>query len=194
MGLKGDLQEAADLWDRSPWRVRAFLALSVFLASGSIASLSDTVFRWKGFVADAVMLYETYISGQLHRALQFVFTGIDIPAGVANLLILSAVYLGASLRVALYALPASQARSIASRAATNYLGSTFGLLVAMHYAGKAIDEGGAFGVFLGSAAWASFSFWRAGGAARLLWFACLLGPFVLVGLIAAFVTGWSRTV
>jgi len=194
MGLKGDLQEVTTIWEQSTWRVKALLALSVFLASGSIASLSDTVFRWKGFVADAVALYERYVSGQLHQALQLLFSGVEIPTGVSHLLILSALYIGANFRVAVFASPASKSRRIAYNSMADYVGSTLGLLLGMHYAGGVLEEGVAFGIFVSSAALSSIRYWRAGGASRILWFAWLLGPFVLTGLVAAVTAGWNRTV
>ena len=86
MGLKGDLQEVATVWEKSSWRVKAYLLLSAFLASGSIASLSDTVLRWKGFLRDALLFYQAYISDQLLRVLQFVFPTIHVPAGVSHFL------------------------------------------------------------------------------------------------------------
>lgn len=190
MGLKGDLHEVATVWSQSSWRVKAYLALSAFLASGSIASLSETVFRWKGFVSDAVSFYQTYISDQLLRLLQFGFT--YVPRGASHLLILSALYLGANLRVAHFALPASRAQSVAMRATSSYIGSTIALLVGNHYVGRDLDGESALGLFLGGALCASASYWRAGGAARILWFAQLLGPFIFIGLAAAIVSGWGR--
>src|SRR5438309_2265838 len=126
MGLKGDLDEVVTVWSRSPWRVKAYLAISAFLASGSIASLSDTVFRWKGFVSDALSFYQNHISDQLLRLLQFGFP--HVPRGASDLLILSVLYVSANLRVAYFSLPDSPPRAVARRAISAYIGSIIALL------------------------------------------------------------------
>lgn len=192
MGLKGDLQEVATVWDKSSWRVKAYLLLSAFLASGSIASLSDTVFRWKGFLRDALLFYQVYISDQLLRVLQFVFPTIYVPEGVSDFFILSALYLGANLRVAVFSVPAAKSRAVASRATSSYLGATIAMLIGMNLSGNELSSDSASGFFLGSALAASVSYWFVGGAARLLWFAYLLGPLFLIGLIAAISSGLVR--
>ncbi len=190
MGLKGDFSEVEAIWSRSPWRVRAFLGLSLFLASGSIASLSDTVFRWKGFVSDAVAFYQNYISGQLLNLLHMCFA--QVPGGVPHLLILSALYLAANFRVAYFALPTSRTRLLAAQVTGHYIGVTAALLYGTHNVGRELEGGSALGLFVGSALCASFSYWRVGGAARILWFANLLVPFFIVGIAAAFASGWGR--
>jgi hypothetical protein len=192
MGLRGDLHEVTSVWKHSSWRVKAYLALSAFLASGSIASLSDTVFRWKGFIRDALSFYQTYISDQLLRLLKLFFPTAHIPAGVSHLIILSALYLGANLRVAVFAVPEARSREVALRATSSYLGAMIAVLIGMIYTGKELNEDSAFGLFLGSAFAASVSYFLVGGAARILWFAYLLGPFALVGLVAAVSSGLVR--
>lgn len=194
MGLKGDLQEVASVWEKSSWRVKAYLLLSAFLASGSIASLSDTVFRWKGFLRDALLFYQAYISDQLLRLLQFVFPTIHVPAGVSHFLILSALYLGANLRVAVFSVPAAKSRVVASRATSSYLGATIAMLIGMSLSGNELSSDSASGLFLGSALAASVSYWFVGGAARILWFAYLLGPLFLIGVVAAISSGLLRVV
>jgi hypothetical protein len=190
MGLKGDFSEVEAIWSRSPWRVKAFLGISLFLASGSIASLSDTVFRWKGFVLDAVTFYRTYISGQLLGLLHFSFD--HVPEGVPHLLILSALFLAANLRVAYFALPTSHTRWLASRVTAQYLGVTAALLYGTHNVGRELEGASVLSLFAASALCASWSYWRTGGAARILWFVNLFTPFILVGIAAAIVSGWER--
>ncbi len=192
MGLKGDLHEVATVWERSSWRVKAYLLLSAFLASGSIASLSDTVFRWKGFLREALSFYQAYFSDQLLHALQFLFPTIHIPAGVSHLLILSALYLGANLRVAVFSGPAAKSRALASRATSSYAGATIAMVIGMSFTGKVLTGESALGLFLGSAFAASVSYWLNGGAARILWFAYLLGPLFFIGVAAAISSGLAR--
>ena len=192
MGLKGDLHEVATVWKRSSWQVKAYLTLSAFLASGSIASLSDTVFRWKGFVRDALSFYQEYLSDQLLRILQLVFSSIHVPVGISHLLILSTLYLGANIRVMLFAGPSTRSRDAVSRATASYLGSMSAILIGMTFTGKEFSGESALGLFLGSAFCASVTYWFVGGATRLLWFVYLVGPFVIIGLVAAVNSGLTR--
>jgi hypothetical protein len=192
MGLKGDLQEVATVWEKSSWRVKTYLLLSAFLASGSIASLSDTVFRWRGFIRDALFFYQTYVSDQLLRVLHFLFPAVQVPSGVPHLLILSALYLGANLRVAAFSVPAAKSLAIASRSTAGYLGVMIAMFIGMIFTDLKLNGENAWGLFLGSAFGASVSYWLVGGAARILWFAYLLGPFSLVGIVAAVSSGLVR--
>jgi hypothetical protein len=191
MGLKGDFDEVAKVWRQSSWQIKSYLALSAFLASGSIASLSETVFRWKGFVSDAVLFYQTYIAGQIEGLLKLLV--VHVPSGLSHFLILTAIYLGANLRVSTFALPGAKARSVALRAIADYAGVAIGISALLHFTARELDGEGALGLFIGSAFAASFSYWRVGGAARILWFASLLGPFAIVGLVAAVTSGLART-
>jgi len=191
MGLKGDLQEVTSVWKRSSWRVKAYLTLSLFLASGSIASLSETVFRWKGFISDALSFYRTHISDQIFWMLRSAFS--QVPPAASDLLILSMLYIGAHLRVIWFAPRASLTQREGRRGISTYIGSTTALLIGNYYLGRDLNGESALGLFLGGAVCASVSYWRAGGAVRILWFSCLLGPFIFVGLTAAFVSGWGRT-
>lgn len=61
MGLIGDLQEGKHLWKNSSWTSRAVIALSIFIATNPIASLSEPVFRWKGFILDGLEFYREWI-------------------------------------------------------------------------------------------------------------------------------------
>ncbi|NQY07446.1 MAG: hypothetical protein HRT68_14930, partial [Flavobacteriaceae bacterium] len=67
MALIDDLKSAGDLWENGTILTRAAIVLSTFLASGAIASLSDTVFAWKGFILDGINVYKTWV---VHPMLQ----------------------------------------------------------------------------------------------------------------------------
>ena len=66
MGLKGDITEVSHVWHRAPWRVRVALVLSLFLASTSLASLSETVAKWKGFILTGVVFYQQHFRHPIH--------------------------------------------------------------------------------------------------------------------------------
>lgn len=57
MALYEDIKGASQLWSQSTLLTKCVLALSSFLALSSVASLSDAVFKWKGFILDGIMLY-----------------------------------------------------------------------------------------------------------------------------------------
>jgi hypothetical protein len=73
MGLKADFDEVHMVWKTYPWRLKVWLGLSLFLASGSIASLSETVFRWKSFFLEAMSFYRAWISTPLASLLSDLF-------------------------------------------------------------------------------------------------------------------------
>ena len=192
MGLKGDWNEAASIWSKSPWRVRILLGASVFLASNSIATLSDTVFRWKGFIKDALSFYQQYFTVPLWSLIHGWLPSLFVPPGVPHFIILSALYIGSNLRIVYFSMPGSKPRRLATQSLTSYIGSSIALLSAMYYSEKLLDGGEALGLFIGSAAGASVSYIRSGGAARILWFVWLLLPFVVIGLAAAVNSGLIR--
>ena len=113
---------------------------------------------------------------------------------MSHFLILSALYLGANLRVAVFSVPAAKSRVVASRATSSYLGAMIAMLIGMSLSGNELSSDSASGLFLGSALAASVSYWFVGGAARILWFAYLLGPLFLIGVVAAISSGLLRVV
>lgn len=101
MGLKADIDEVAKVWRQSPWRVRLFLALSLLLASSSIASLSETIFKWRGFLLDGLTFYRHYITGPTIEFAQQVFH-YDFPTGFADFLVVTALISTATIRVIMF--------------------------------------------------------------------------------------------
>jgi len=61
MGLKGDISELTSIWRGTRWRVKVWLLLSGFIASASLASLSEAVAKWKGFILAGIEFYREYI-------------------------------------------------------------------------------------------------------------------------------------
>ena len=100
-GLRGDIEGVTSVWRSSPWRYRVLLVLSLVLASGSIASLSETVAKWKGFILDGVTFYRTYVSKPTNEFFLSLL-GPNIPPGIADAVILLAPLVSANMRLALY--------------------------------------------------------------------------------------------
>lgn len=192
MGLKGDYDEVRKAWPTYPWRMRLLLVLSVVVASNSIATLSDTVFRWKSFIKEGLSYYQTFVAAPLHAAIVHFLPGVQVPPGASHLLVLSTLYIGANIRIAIFALPNSRARKIALHSTAAYIGSCGAVLFALCSMDRALDSETSLGLFVGSSLCASFSYFRNRGAARLLWFVYLGAPFAIVGLLAAINSGLIR--
>ncbi len=82
MSLKDDIEEARELWARSSWLKRALIILVLLMSTSPIASLSDIVFDWKGFILDGVEVYRAYLTAPIRRlcaraGLEFTSTQMD---------------------------------------------------------------------------------------------------------------------
>lgn len=77
MGLLGDIEEGKKGWKKSPWYRKVFVVLSVYLALSSLAGLSSTIVAWKGFIADGLEFYDTYVR-EFVRFL-FSFLNLNVP-------------------------------------------------------------------------------------------------------------------
>ena len=91
MSLFSDLN--SDL--RKEWRTagpgkKILLSLSVLMTVSSLTSISDVVFRWRGFIADGVGLYHEYVREPLREVLSDPFS-IDLSTGLADLLVLTLI-------------------------------------------------------------------------------------------------------
>ena len=61
MGFRNDFNEAKELWSNSSLLTKIFVCVTLFLTTSSIASLSDVVFKWKGFVLDGIAIYRDWL-------------------------------------------------------------------------------------------------------------------------------------
>lgn len=59
MDLKDEIKK---YWKESPFWAKVVWVISAFFASSSIASLSDLVFSWKGFILDGIDFYRAMIT------------------------------------------------------------------------------------------------------------------------------------
>ena len=188
MGLKADIDEVLVVWARAPWRVRVYLALSLILASTSIASLSETVFKWKGFLLDGINLYRLAISDPIKNAAQNLLN-YSLSQSVFDLVVLAMLLAAASFRVAIF-----QPRdSFGRKGELSALGTMVGVIV-MLIAGNGTTLSLWFaGIFMAASflmnAWFHA---RLGGAPALLWFAYVLAPPSLIGLLGAIHSGLTR--
>lgn len=60
MGFHSDYEEVVLVFHKVGPLQKVLLALSFFTSVSAIASLSETIFKWKGFILDAVAVYQDY--------------------------------------------------------------------------------------------------------------------------------------
>ncbi len=96
MWLKDDLEQLKQNWKQSPWWVRLWMVVSLFLAASSFASLAETFANWKGFFLDAIEFYRSWISGPL-RDFAAAF-GLRYTSQRADYLVLLAIFISIYIR------------------------------------------------------------------------------------------------
>lgn len=101
MGLKADMSEVTEAWSSAPWRVRLFLVICLFLSTSAIASLSDTVFKWKGFVLDAVNFYRQLFAAPLVHYLELLFAR-SLPSGLVDFALVQLLVVSVIIRIVLH--------------------------------------------------------------------------------------------
>lgn len=96
MALIDDIKSATDLWKNGTILSRVYIVVSTFLATGSIASLSDVVFARKGFILDGVNFYRNFIVQPLLQLAE-IFR-LEISSNEGNFLILTGIFISAIYR------------------------------------------------------------------------------------------------
>lgn len=89
MGIQSEYEELARTWKdaRSPKKI--VMAASFFVTVGTIASISDVVFAWKGFILTGIQFYRSIVTTPLANiALQF---DLDYDPVESDLLILGSL-------------------------------------------------------------------------------------------------------
>ena len=188
MGLKSDFEEVSADWQKTPWRLKLWLILSLFLASGSIASLSETVAKWKGFILDAVNFYRGWFSEPLHDLLAQALR-VSLPNGTSDALIVTTFLVSAGSRLYLHTGGPRVARNFALY---TVVGAVTGAAAVVAMKGESTKPSGVVSALALVTVGVSIFYWSMGGAARILWFVYLLSPFAIVGLLAAVNSGLVR--
>jgi hypothetical protein len=96
MWLKDDLEQLKQNWKQSPWWVRLWMVISLYLAVSSLASLSETVANWKGFFLDSVEFYREWLSGPLRKF--FSIFGLRYTSKMADILLLYMIFISSAIR------------------------------------------------------------------------------------------------
>jgi hypothetical protein len=196
MGLPGELDEIKKAWKNAPPIVKPWLILSAFLSFASIASLSQTVFEWKGFLLNAVLFYRESVSQPLAGTLQQ-WVHVSLPPSFFEAAAIWAVCGTALVRSFWF-----DARQTGTREDYFWAGVvTVIFAVGMTYQTiKAARAPASFtpnwyiilGTYVFLAALAVFHRRRAIAAYELLWFWYLVLPPALVAIIAAISEGLHR--
>ena len=96
MGIKSDWEEARKLWASSSILMKLLILISLFITTSSIASLSETVFKWKSFILDGVTFYHRCMvdpTAQLLSSAGLQYSRVDV-----NVLFLVSLYAGSYFR------------------------------------------------------------------------------------------------
>lgn len=184
MGLKGDFDEITRVWRATPLSGRLLLALSLFLASGSIASLSETVAKWKGFLLDGVIFYREWISNPITDAIKAI-SPINLPTGTGDAIVLLGLIVGANARVLF-------SREIDSEGGISSISAILGtltLLTLLVITEQRINVPGLIGGTIVLALLNSYSYRRSSRTVRIIWYASLAAPIMLVFIAAAINAG-----
>ncbi|MEM6720327.1 MAG: hypothetical protein AAF611_13460 [Bacteroidota bacterium] len=100
MSLKSDIDEILKEWKTSSKWFKIVVIVSAFITLSSVASLSDTIFAWKGFILDGVEFYRITIL----EPIRHLFLIIDIKLSIisTNLLIIWLIIFGSIIRLLFY--------------------------------------------------------------------------------------------
>ncbi len=96
MKWKKEFEELKDLWSKSSWFIRILLIFSFFLSVSSIASLSDKIFAWKGFILDGVTFYRSAIRSKIISL--FDWLNLSILEGYEDIFVIYMLIGGAVVR------------------------------------------------------------------------------------------------
>ena len=72
MGIKADIDEVMMLWNKASPLMKVFLGISLFLTVSSVASLSNAVFAWKGFILDGIEFYRNWIGAPISKITKYI--------------------------------------------------------------------------------------------------------------------------
>ncbi len=187
MALKRDWDELVSDLSRKPWRVQVLYAVLILAASSPLASLSDTIFKWKGFFRDAVAAYSAFLAEPLLHFAQRINPGLS--SQYPHIALLAALALAANIRVLLFL---KQRRDVGFELLLS-LALLFAVIVLPVVAvGRPLVSNGTLWMLLLLLAVQVVQFHRIGGAGRLLGYVYLSAPCALVGLAGAVNAGLSR--
>jgi hypothetical protein len=97
MGLKSDTDEIKNTWSRASPLVKVYLALSFYLTISAIASLSETIVKWKGFFRDALISYHHFVRGPIREL--FFYLKLDLSPVIIDYFVIYTLLISSFLRL-----------------------------------------------------------------------------------------------
>jgi len=130
LGLLGDIEELQEFWPNLLWWGKCAVVLMLFLTTGSVTSLSETVFQWRGFILDGMEFYRQWITAPLREIARDLvglrYTGVQV-----DIVVLFGLGMGSFARWARYTAYSGIPVIIMAVISIILLGtSSFGVLVA----------------------------------------------------------------
>lgn len=190
MGLKADFEEVANVWHKAPWRVKIFLTLSFLLSTSSIASLSETVFKWKGFVLDALTFYRSHIAHPFTAWVQQ-FLGHPLSSEAIDIIVIFTMFFAGMARVVIFR-PRSKLSKLVD--ITIFLVSYISMLYLFMNPAKSseVSPASSTSVWVFYLAFLLWFYLFLKGAERILAISYMLGPVLTVAVLGAVSSGLSR--
>ena len=100
MGLKSDIDEVKTAWSQATPLAKVYLALSLFLSTSAIASLTDTIVQWKGFFRNALAFYHEWINAPLIEL--FLAFGLRIAPEAGDYIVVVTLLISSAIRLSLH--------------------------------------------------------------------------------------------
>tara|TARA_R110000823_G_scaffold75923_2_gene173605 strand:- start:3495 stop:4157 length:663 start_codon:yes stop_codon:yes gene_type:complete len=95
--LKAELKHIKIKWGSLSLSAKILTGLSLLFSISSITSLSDVIFKWRGFIKDALDVYREYFSEPVSRFL-VEYAGIHLEQTEADIFFLIVIVIGVVLR------------------------------------------------------------------------------------------------
>lgn len=191
MSIKGDLEDISKLWNSGSWLLRGFAILIFVIGLGSVASLADTIFQFRGFIRDGIEFYETWIRDSF-REILYLVVGIKLGALWSSAIIYlmlstSGIVRDRFVRVGLGAAIGTCVGAVMAVSFSTILLYAFypELLLAPHMNSKLAL------VFFVLFIFAAYSFSKEVQNKTMYW-ASIFSPFVFVGILGGISNGFSR--
>ena len=97
MSIQSDIDEAKKLWNNSSLFTKILIGVSLFLTVSSVTSLADTIVSWRGFIADGLEFYRSWVIDPIHNGARRI--GLSYTENEVDMIIVAAVYLTGIVRV-----------------------------------------------------------------------------------------------
>lgn len=185
MGLKSDIEEVTNYWKHSPWRIKIFLALSLFLSTSSIASLSESIIKWKWFILDALTFYRQWISTPAIEFLNHILPHKP-PGNFFDSAVLLGLFIG-SLTRSLFLRNYSKLNHTIN--AIQMIGIYSGMLYLQF---NSIEEPNEITVLILYPLFVLLAYYLTKGAERILTMAYMITPALCIGVAAAITIGIAK--